>query len=344
MEHAKKTGGFFLISIDFELFWGMSDKTTIESYGERILGERTAIPRMLDMFQTYGIHATWATVGMLMARNKEELLSLLPPEHLRPRYSDARMSVYNYLHTHPIGINEHADMYHYGSSLVRKITHTPFQEVANHTFSHFYCMDGHHNEPAIFEADLDAHAKISSVYDVHTTSIVFPRNQMDAPALRSCIKKGLRTYRGNESHILYKARKDGEQSLGIRALRLIDHYINISGYHTYPLPQYLQGTLVNLPSSRFLRPRSKLFSMFEGLKIRRITKAMTHAAKHNEVFHLWWHPHNFGIDQTENFANLQTIINHYLLLKKQYGMESVSMEELGETVRRTTISSSAPSA
>lgn len=331
MEH-KKSGGYFVISIDFELFWGMSDKATIESYGERIAGERTAIPRMLKVFSTHGIHATWATVGMLMARTKEELYSLLPPEHLRPRYSDVRMSIYHYLSTHTIGTNEDTDIYHYGSGLVQQIQKTPFQEIGNHTFSHFYCIDGHHNEPEVFEADLTAHATISATYGIHTSSIVFPRNQMDTQALRSCIKMGLKSYRGNESHTFYKARKDEDQSLVIRILRFIDHYINISGHHTYPLPSYHKEILTNLPSSRFLRPWSKALRFLEWFKIRRITKAMTYAAERGEVFHLWWHPHNFGIDQEENFANLQKIIDHYHKLNKAYGMRSVSMHELGEIV------------
>ncbi len=325
-----KSGGYFVISIDFELFWGMFDKATLATYGDRVMGERTAIPRMLDMFAHYGIHATWATVGMLMARDKKELLTLLPPEHLRPRYSDTRMSAYHYLTTASIGENETADVYHFGNDLVQKIVQTPYQEIGNHTFSHFYCIDGRHNEPSVFEADLDAHAKIANTYNIQTSSIVFPRNQASEQALRSCAKKGLTTYRGTESHPLYIPREDAKQSLPMRLVRLLDHYINISGYHTYPLPAYIKGKLTNIPSSRFFRPWSKRLSIWEGLKVRRITKAMTHAAKRGEVFHLWWHPHNFGVDQVENFTNLKKVIEHYLLLKNEYGMESLSMQELGE--------------
>lgn len=331
---SEKKGGYFVISIDFELFWGMFDKTTIEKYGERISGERTAIPRMLDMFKTYGIHTTWATVGMLMAGNKKELLSLLPPEHLRPRYSDTRMSAYHYLSTAEIGDSEASDVYHFGRDLVQKIVTTPFQEIGNHTFSHFYCIDGRHNEPEVFEADLDAHVKISAVYEVHPTSIVFPRNQMNDQSLRTCAKRGIRTYRGSELHPFYTPREDAKQSLIIRALRLVDHYINISGHHTYPLPHIDEHGLVNTPSSRFLRPWSPALSFIENLKVGRITRAMTHAAKNGEVFHLWWHPHNFGINQVENFTNLKKILEHYTMLKKTYAMESVSMYELGEIARK----------
>ncbi|HEX4799408.1 MAG TPA: polysaccharide deacetylase [Candidatus Paceibacterota bacterium] len=323
----KKTGGYFVVSLDFELFWGMFDKQTIDSYGERILGERTAIPRTLDLFHSYGIHATWATVGMLMVRDKKELCAHLPPPHLRPHYTDARMSSYHYIDTTRIGNNETDDPYHYGASMVQAITRVPFQEIGNHTFSHFYCMDGEHNEPSVFEADLDAHARIAKTYSLYPTAVVFPRNQACTQALRVCYKKGIRVYRGNETHLWYHARKDAAQSLLIRAFRLIDHYINLSGHHTYLLTPPTEGVLYNVPASRFLRPWSNKLRFLEWLKIRRITRAMTHAAKNGEVFHLWWHPHNMGIDQIENFTTLKKIIDHYIALKHAYGMESLTMTE-----------------
>ncbi len=326
MKEQDSNAGIFVISLDFELFWGMFDKETIASYGERIAGERTAIPRMLSMFKEYEIHATWATVGMLMTRSKAELTSLLPPQELRPIYTDESMSSYKYIKISEIGDDETKDIYHFGSNLMEQIIATPFQEIANHTFSHFYCVDGHKNAPEIFEADLDAHAKISRAYGIETSTIVFPRNQASEEALASCKKKGLIGYRGNENHFLYKPRKDKEQTLFVRGLRLLDHYLNISGHHTYPLPRHTD--FVNVPASRFLRPWSKKLRFLEPLRLRRIKKAMTVAAKRGEVFHLWWHPHNFGIDQEKNFANLRSILEHYSKLNKTYGMESMTMEEV----------------
>jgi hypothetical protein len=75
----EKQKSYLVISLDFELFWGMFDKVTIPEYGERIQGEQTAIPRMLELFSEYGIHATWATVGMLMTRSKRRASRTPPP-------------------------------------------------------------------------------------------------------------------------------------------------------------------------------------------------------------------------------------------------------------------------
>ena len=331
--------GYFIVSLDFELFWGMFDKVTLETYGDRIRGERTAIPRMLDIFSRYGIHATWATVGMLMAKDKQDLLTLLPSPELQPVYEDMRMSSYEYLKTAPIETDTVPDIYHFGSDLVWKILATPFQEIGNHTFSHFYCIDGYTNRPEVFRTDLEAFERALRPYETTTESIDFPRNQASVEALRICAEKGIRAYRGNEAHVLYTPRKNADQSLLIRAFRLLDHYINLSGYHTYPLPKAHTGIPLDIPSSRFFRPWNRMFSIFEPLRLRRIMSAMTHAAKNGEVFHLWWHPHNFGIDQKQNFKNLETILRHFKKLQEQYNMESASMSDITKCVDEQVASS-----
>lgn len=324
--------GYLVISLDFELYWGMFDKVTLAEYGNRILGERTAIPRTLALFKERSIHATWAGVGMLMTRNKAELLSLLPPPHLRPTYEDMNISAYHHIETVHIGDDEKSDPYHFGPTLVHMILDTPHQEFGNHTFSHYYCIDGHKNENTIFARDLEAHRAISHTYNIVTESIIFPRNQTSPSALQACIEKGIRAYRGNEKHVLYRPRKDTEQTLLIRGLRLLDHYINISGHHTYPLPKRQENEPLNISASRFLRPWNTSLRLFEWLKLRRIKTSMTHAAKNGEVFHLWWHPHNFGIDQNENFKNLEIILNHFSYLQKKYRFQSASMRNITELV------------
>ena len=55
---------------------------------------------------------------------------------------------------------------------------------------------------------------------------------------------------------------------------------------------------------------------------------MAHAAKQGEVFHLWWHPHNFGAHTEENLMTLRLICKHYEHLHNKYGMESIFMKEL----------------
>ncbi|WP_170829097.1 MULTISPECIES: hypothetical protein [Pseudoalteromonas] len=57
---------------------------------------------------------------------------------------------------------------------------------------------------------------------------------------------------------------------------------------------------------------------------------MTYAAKHNEIFHLWWHPHNFGVNLDKNIDMLRAVLQHYIYLNKKYGMRSLNMEGVSE--------------
>ena len=70
-------------------------------------------------------------------------------------------------------------------------------------------------------------------------------------------------------------------------------------------------------------------------RLRRIKESMTYAAENNEIFHLWWHPHNFGVNKTENMRNLQELITHFEFLKEKYGMHSRNMKEISEVVSAT---------
>ena len=64
--------GALVISLDFELLWGVRDKRTIADYGANILGVRQVVPALLDLFAERNIACTWATVGLLFfATNKD---------------------------------------------------------------------------------------------------------------------------------------------------------------------------------------------------------------------------------------------------------------------------------
>ena len=44
-----------VISLDFELFWGMQDCSTLEKYQDNVLGGRKAISELLEMFMQHGL-------------------------------------------------------------------------------------------------------------------------------------------------------------------------------------------------------------------------------------------------------------------------------------------------
>jgi peptidoglycan/xylan/chitin deacetylase (PgdA/CDA1 family) len=326
------TNGFLVISLDFELYWGMFDKVSLATYGKNIKGVHTAIPQLLDMFATHDIHATWACVGMLLCENKKELMDTLPRPELQPIYADMKVSAYEHIRNTPIGETASDDPYHFGAALAAKIIATKNQEFGSHTFSHYYCIDGNQNSNAIFSADCEAFLKVSEKFSKKVTSIVFPRNQTSVEALQTCANFGITTYRGTPLHFLYTGKQESQQTNPLyRVLRLLDAYINFTGHHTFTLTSLGDTKIAgmkNVPGSRFLRPYSRRLYILEKLKLRRIKKSMTYAAKHNEVFHLWWHPHNIGINQKENFEAILELILHFKMLQKKYNMQSATMHEV----------------
>ena len=54
--------GNFTISLDFELYWGMRDVQKLQSYEEHIRNVHIVIPKLLELFSAYKIHATCAIV------------------------------------------------------------------------------------------------------------------------------------------------------------------------------------------------------------------------------------------------------------------------------------------
>ncbi|MET0962984.1 MAG: hypothetical protein ABWY05_09230 [Noviherbaspirillum sp.] len=59
----------FVISLDFELLWGIADSAALAAYGPNVDGEWEAVPAMLALFRGYAVNATGATVGMVMCRD-----------------------------------------------------------------------------------------------------------------------------------------------------------------------------------------------------------------------------------------------------------------------------------
>lgn len=309
----------FTISLDFELYWGVRDKRSIESYKQNLDGVYTAIPKMLEQFNRYNIHATWATVGFLFFKDFDELKKHLPDE--LPCYEKKELSAYDYiLHDE----NSKDLKYHFARELICTINQTPFQEIASHTFSHFYTREQNSSKDS-FKCDARAYEKLAKDESMMIDSIVFPRNQIDHDDLKALKDVGIKVYRGNPTHWAYRD-GDIEKSFFKRVFRFIDIYLNLSGHHT-SLPQSHDG-LVEVKSSMFFRPYSKKFSFLESLKLKRVKNAMTHAAKKKQNFHLWWHPHNFGVNQEQNLKNLEEILKHYQFLRTKYSMKSLTMKEL----------------
>lgn len=226
----------------------------------------TVIDRLLQLSDEFNIKLTFAIVGALFAKDKKELYKYIPKQS--PRYKNKNLDPFTSISD--IGDTEGTDPYHFANSIIVKIKNYSQHEIGTHTFGHYNCLARGQNVGQ-FKCDLEAAIDIAKLNQIELSSIVFPKNQIVKEYLDILSSKQIQIYRGTEKSRLYN-RSDVNingslRLLGVRILRFLDGYMNLSGYNTYDL-KHLNSeseSLVNIPSSRFLRPYNEQLAIFESL-------------------------------------------------------------------------------
>lgn len=324
-----KGGGALVISLDFELAWGVHDSLGDSSgYEKNLLGARRAVPEMLRLFAEYEVAATWATVGFLFADGREELQAFSP--EIRPTYSNAHRDPYR----RAVGVSEQSDPLSFAPSLIRQVSETPRQELASHTFSHYYCLDPGQTAEQ-FKADLDAAVNIAQAKGYALRTLVVPRHQVRQDYLPAVREAGFSVHRTNERNFLNAPKPTGGDSLPLRLLRLADAYAPITGPGSVEWESVVpdENGLSDVRESRFFRPAPRFLLPFDGLRLGRIVRSLRAAARTGSIFHLWWHPHNFGGDIAKSLADLEKVLEAFAQLREDGLMHSFNMGELSDLVR-----------
>lgn len=322
--------GRFVISLDFELLWGILDQENQKNYEKNILGVWEAMPKILNLFDEFNIQCTFAIVGFMFASNKDDMLKFLPK--ITPKYKQSKYSPYT-SKLNPIHLPKYKNELYFAEKLVNLIRSKGNHEIASHTFSHYYCLEeGQSIEE--FRADVQSAISIAKSKGININSLIFPRNQYSPEHLEVLSEFGINSYRGNESSWYYKSiTTEADKKLHLRLSRLLDNYINLSGHNCYTFEDIKKEFPFNLPSSKFLRPYSSKLKHFDSLRLNRIKKSMSHAAINNKVYHLWWHPHNFGNNLKYNLEFLKKILDHYKYLNKNYSFNSATMNGISEEIK-----------
>ncbi len=320
-----ETNGFLVISLDLELLWGVFDKVDHKEKGTYFKNTRKVIREILSLFSEYGIHCTWATVGMLFNENWAEWKENRP--EILPGYKNDALSAYKYGNS--INSSE-TEFLCFAKDLIQQIQKTPNQEIGTHTYSHYYCLE-EGQTLASFKADLQKAIELAAQMGIKLKSLVFPRNQFNEDYLKVCYDLGIINVRSNPTDWYWKDTQN--DSLKNKIFRTGDAYIgpNNKSYKLTDL-NIENGKPLPQKASRLLRPYSSN-KFLNDLKLKRIRSEMTTAAKNNEIYHLWWHPHNFGNNPVENMTDLKEILNHYLVCKEKYGFHSATMDEIGLLIR-----------
>ncbi len=325
VEHIKTQGeGMLVISLDFELLWGVFDKVDYHKMQGYFYITRRLIPELLKLFSQYEVHVTWATVGMLFNDSWERWQDNIP--QIIPDYKRRELSAYHY--GHAISSPTTRDLC-LAQDLVRAIADTPHQEVGTHTYSHYYCLEPGQTIEA-FEQDLIKCVELAGEMGIQLKSLVFPRNQFNSSYLEVCHKLGIENVRSNPD--VWYWNRPQRNAIQDKIFRTGDAYLGFND-KSYPITdlEWKVAQPLAQKASRLLRPHSGK-ALLDRMKINRIKSEMTTAARRQEIYHLWWHPHNFAHHPEQNLMELQEILSHFKKCQERYGFQSKNMAEVNSMV------------
>lgn len=316
--------GTLCISLDFEKFWGIHDVSKLKDVEQNMLKVSDVVSKLLALFKKYDIHCTWAVVGLLGFSDLQTLKNSVKTK--RVPYLDSNLSPF------PLSKFE-LEKYNVNSFLgqaeINLIKQHKHQELASHTFSHYYCL-----EKGVDIENFTHDMTLFKKYILEEVkSIVFPRNQIKDDCLNICAKEGVVAFRGNQKNKFWKNTSYTNEKLIQKIGRTLDAYIKISKDNLIEWQSLNVKTngLVNIPASRFFKP-AKYFKLIESLKLSRIKKQMLKSAQTNQIYHLWWHPHNFSTNTAQNFEQLENLLIYFNQLKKDYGYQSLNMNEIAQQI------------
>jgi hypothetical protein len=284
-------GKSVVISIDFEMRWGVHDiyQLDFNAYRKNLENCRPIVLATLAMLADRKLRATWATVGALGLNGWDEYFAFAAPA---PAYHNPRLLVRKeYAELDPNGV------LHFAPDLIGRILATEGQELGSHSFSHLYFR-----EPGVvpqdFIDDMEAVEKLwRDRYGVVPVSLVFPRNQnvfedrLDDTSIK--------IWRGPEPAWFYDCTSQAENTFLPKALRLVDSVLPLVRRASYPERKMVRaGIFIRFGLPEFFW-RLQLCKL--GHELNRLSAG--------QILHLWWHPHNLGFDLNKGLSRLAQVLD-----------------------------------
>ncbi len=277
-----------VISLDFELRWGVLDKLQddFRAYRANLEGVHDVVPMTLDVFDQHGATVTWAVVGSMLCDGWDEWTDRCPPW---PRYERRSLCWRDELK----GSTQDRALY-FAPELVDQVR-ARGHEIASHSFTHLYM-----NEPGVTPEDVtqDAEAMnrlFADRWAARPSSFVFPRNQEGR--LRELQDAGIKSWRANPDLWFWDPEKPGGR--GRRALRVADSFL--------PRPRRRHSSADHVRQRASHLVRFQLPDQAWHLHARRIVRDSSRL-RGGEVLHLWWHPHNMGADPRRSVERLDELL------------------------------------
>lgn len=302
--------GSVVVSLDAELAWGFHDLD--EPPTERIQNARTAWKRLLELFDTYDVPATWAIVGHLML------------EVCDGRHDEHPASVDGWFDRDPGGDESHSKRW-FGNGLLKAVENAAIDhEIASHSFSHAV-FDPETLEREVAVAELDQSVDAAAERGIDLESFVFPRNVVGYRELLA--EHGFAAYRGTRPAEWYDDAPSYAVGKVVASLK----------WSTPPIvyPEVDEHGLVDVPASFYLFSLGNVDWPFvkpvcNDLLASRGKRGIDEVVDSGGVFHLWLHPNN--LIQLSDFALLEDILAYVDTRREQTDLLVETMADVAKRV------------
>ena len=260
----------FSISIDLELAWGVWDRINSKYLNNAINLEREIVDKLINIFNTYEIPVTWATVAALIDQ-KNKMINI----------GDKKAW--------------------YAPDIIEKIIDTKINHlIASHSYAHPNFKES--TETEIIEDFEKAEYFFKSI-GLSPNVLVFPRNQV---AHLSILKKfNYKFYRSIDKS-WYKEISKFNLLIG----KIANINDKIFPFRSNSVKSIIHSNgLIEIPSSILLISRNGFkFAVTNLNMFYKIKKGIEMAIKNRECFHIWFHPSNFYFKSNKQFDLLKKIL------------------------------------
>lgn len=286
--------GIFILSLDTELAWGWMGNKRLQQLSPQLEEVRPIAHRLLRLLEKYQAPATWAVVGKLFAR---------PQPSAEPLEENGRLKA--------------------AGDIIDAILDSPLaHEIASHSFSH-PLYDRITRAEA--EADLQEAVRAAAEWGLKLRSFIFPSNRVGH--LEALPRFGFIAFRGPD-----RAWFAGYPRMARQILNRADQALALTP--SLSLPEVKGDRLVNLPAGMHFRIPSWGASkrLPASLLASKAVKGIKRAIRERAVFHIWFHPFNFGYRAEAHFAALEKTLQFAAQCRDQRLIDLSTMEALAARI------------
>ncbi len=292
--------GMVLFSVDFELYWGVRKTRRPDVYGKNILGAREVVPRLVRLFETYGIKSTWGCVGALAFETRSELTDFIVAHagmsaHALHRARGVLEEVKN--------VPDEFLFFPDGFSLLRESRSV---DLVSHGFLHDFPL-GAPSPSAASVMEIDLYREMEREFGLSPSrGHIFARNQCSEEILDAYVRNGF---------FYFRMGAGGRMKERVRSL------LALPGVARCPVRRHGKACLVS--AGAFLR-----FGKRDRWYMQRVLLALSLAVKTGGLAHFWWHPHNMGHDPARSLSDMEIILEKVAEMKAKGVVKDVTMKEL----------------